>query len=126
MKSTEMHNVPAEIDKMGILNPLGIGYLCLKFAGMKHAYQEDVQVDVLEVVETTDLMDLVVFNDDVNTFEHVIDTLIRVCKHTAEQAEQCTLLIHHKGKCAVKSGTFDFLRPLREAICEAGIDARIL
>lgn len=93
---------------------------------MKPAYQEDVQVDVLEVVETTDLMDLVVFNDDVNTFEHVIDTLIRVCKHTAEQAEQCTLLIHHKGKCAVKSGTFDFLRPLREAICEAGIDARIL
>ena len=93
---------------------------------MKPAYQEDVQVDVLEVVETTDLMDLVVFNDDVNTFEHVIETLIRVCKHTAEQAEQCTLLIHHKGKCAVKSGTFDFLRPLREAICEAGIDARIL
>jgi ATP-dependent Clp protease adaptor protein ClpS len=93
---------------------------------MKHAYQEDVLVEVLEVVETTDLMDLVVFNDDVNTFEHVIDTLIRVCKHTAEQAEQCTLLIHHKGKCAVKSGTFDFLRPLREAICEAGIDARIL
>jgi ATP-dependent Clp protease adaptor protein ClpS len=52
--------------------------------------------------------------------------LIRVCKHTAEQAEQCTLLIHYKGKCAVKSGTFDFLRPMREAICEAGIDARIL
>ena len=93
---------------------------------MKHAYQEEVLVEVLEVVETTDLMDLVVFNDDVNTFEHVIDTLIRVCKHTAEQAERCTLLIHHKGKCAVKSGTFDFLRPLREAICEAGIDARIL
>jgi len=93
---------------------------------MKHAYQEDVQVEVLEVVETTDLMALVVFNDDVNTFEHVIATLIRVCEHTAEQAEQCTLLIHHKGKCTVKSGTFDFLRPLREAICEAGIDARIL
>jgi ATP-dependent Clp protease adaptor protein ClpS len=93
---------------------------------MRPAYQEEEMVDVLEAVETTDLMDLVVFNDDINTFDHVINTLISVCKHTAEQAEQCTLLIHHKGKCAVKSGSFDFLRPLREAICEAGIDARIL
>jgi len=93
---------------------------------MKAAYQEDESVDVLEAIETVDLMDLIVFNDDVNTFDHVIDTLIRVCKHTAEQAEQCTMLIHFKGKCAVKSGTFDFLKPMREAICEAGIDARIL
>ena len=93
---------------------------------MKPAYQENEQVDVLEAVETTDLMDLVVFNDDYNTFEHVIHTLIRVCNHTEEQAEQCTLIIHFKGKCAVKSGAFDFLRPLRQAICEAGIDARIV
>ena len=93
---------------------------------MKAAYQEDEMVDVLEAIETVDVMDLIVFNDDVNTFDHVIDTLIKVCKHTPEQAEQCTMLIHYKGKCAVKSGTFDFLKPLREAICEAGIDARIL
>ena len=93
---------------------------------MKPEYQEEGQVDVLDAVETTDLMDLVVFNDDVNTFEHVTKTLIKVCKHTPEQAEQCTLIIHYKGKCQVKNGTFDFLRPLREAICEAGIDARIL
>ena len=93
---------------------------------MKPEYQEDELVDVLEAVETTDLMDLVVFNDDVNTFEHVTRTLKKVCQHTPEQAEQCTLIIHYKGKCQVKSGTFDFLRPMREAICEAGIDARIL
>ena len=93
---------------------------------MRSAYQEQELVDVLEAVETTDVMDLVVFNDDINTFEHVIDTLIKVCKHTTEQAEQCTWIIHYKGKCAVKSGTFDFLKPMREAICEAGIDARIL
>jgi ATP-dependent Clp protease adaptor protein ClpS len=93
---------------------------------MNTGYQEDELVDVLEAVETTDLMDLVVFNDDVNTFEHVTRTLIKVCQHTPEQAEQCTLIIHYKGKCQVKNGTFDFLRPLREAICEAGIDARIL
>jgi len=93
---------------------------------MKTAYQEELLVDVLEATETIDVMDLVVFNDDINTFDHVITTLIRVCKHTPEQAEQCTLLIHYKGKCAVKTGTFDFLKPMREAICEAGIDARIL
>lgn len=87
---------------------------------------EEVSVDVLEAVETTDLLDLVVFNDNVNTFEHVIRTLIKVCKHSPEQAEQCTLIIHNQGKCAVKSGSFDFLRPMRDAICDAGIDARIL
>lgn len=93
---------------------------------MKPAQKQEEQVDVMEAVETTDVMDLVVFNDDVNTFDHVIATLIRVCKHTPEQAEQCTLLIHYTDKCAVKTGTFDFLRPFREGICEAGIDARIL
>lgn len=93
---------------------------------MKHDFQEEELVDVLEVIETTDLMDLVIFNDDVNTFDHVIQTLIKVCKHTAEQAEQCTLIIHYRGKCTVKNGNFNFLRPMRDAICEVGIDARIL
>jgi ATP-dependent Clp protease adaptor protein ClpS len=93
---------------------------------MRNSYQEQESVDVMEAVETTDVMDLVVFNDDINTFEHVIATLIKVCEHTPEQAEQCTLIIHYRGKCTVKNGTFDFLKPLREAICEAGIDARIL
>jgi ATP-dependent Clp protease adaptor protein ClpS len=93
---------------------------------MNTEYQEDELVEVLDAVETTDVMDLVVFNDDINTFDHVTRTLIKVCKHTQEQAEQCTLIIHYKGKCQVKNGTFDFLRPMREAICEAGIDARIL
>ena len=82
--------------------------------------------EVLVLDETTDLYDLVVFNDDVNTFEHVTRTLIKVCKHTHEQAEQCTMLIHYKGKCAVKIGSFDELRPMREAICEVGIDAKIV
>ena len=93
---------------------------------MKPNHKEEESVDVLEVIETTDIVDLIVFNDDVNTFDHVISTLIRVCKHSPEQAEQCTLMIHYKGKCAVKSGTFDFLKPMKESICEAGIEARIL
>ena len=69
---------------------------------------------------------LIVYNDDYNTFDHVIDTLIKVCKHSIEQAEQCTYLIHYKGKCAVKMGSKEDLKPMSEAICEAGIDARIV
>lgn len=82
------------------------------------------QVELLE--EETDLRDLIVFNDDFNTFDHVINTLIRICRHTTEQAEQCTWLIHFKGKCTVKSGSFDELKPMKDGICEAGIDAKIL
>jgi ATP-dependent Clp protease adaptor protein ClpS len=93
---------------------------------MRNSHQEQVVTEVLEVIDVADVKDLVVFNDDFNTFEHVINTLIRVCKHTPEQAEQCTWLIHYKGKCAVKSGAYEELNPMREAICDAGIDAKIL
>ena len=87
---------------------------------------QEQEAGVLEITETTDVRDLVLFNDDVNTFEHVIDTLVRVCRHTPEQAEQCAMIVHYKGKCTVKNGTLEELRPMRDAICEAGIDARIL
>jgi len=82
--------------------------------------------ETVTVEEVIDLRELVVFNDDVNTFVHVIKTLVRVCRHTPEQAEQCAWIIHHNGKCTVKSGSYATLKPLREAITEAGIDARIL
>ena len=85
-----------------------------------------LEEEVALLTEEIDVRDLVVFNDDVNTFEHVINTLIRICKHTPEQAEQCTLLIHYKGKCTVKTGLFEELRPMKDGICEAGIDAKIL
>jgi ATP-dependent Clp protease adaptor protein ClpS len=93
---------------------------------MKATPQEKELIDVLEAIEITDVKDLVVFNDDFNTFEHVIKILKKVCRHTAEQAEQCTWIIHFKGKCTVKKGSFEELRPMRESICEAGIDAKIL
>ena len=68
------------------------------------------ETDVLELEETdvttVDLSDLIVFNDEVNTFDHVIETLITICEHSAEQAEQCTLIIHYKGKCGVKKVPF--------------------
>ncbi len=93
---------------------------------MKPLGRELHEVELLESIEATELMDLVVFNDDFNTFDHVIKTLIRVCRHSPEQAEQCTWLVHYRGRCTVKSGSYDYLKPMREAICEAGIDAKIL
>lgn len=87
------------------------------------------QIKELEVIEedvvSIEERQLIVFNDDVNTFEHVIDTLIKICGHTPEQAEQCTWIIHYKGKCAVKHGTFEELKPMRDAICDRGISAEV-
>lgn len=90
------------------------------------ASHKEQELDVLDGIDIADLSSLVVFNDDVNTFDHVIQTLVRVCRHTVEQAEQCTWLIHYRGKATVKSGQVDELKPMREAICSAGIDARII
>lgn len=91
---------------------------------MPYQFQEEELVEVLEEKEKP--KDLVIFNDDYNTFEHVIETLIRVCRHSAEQAEQCSLIIHHQGKCSVKKGPVTKLKPMKEAICDVGIDARVL
>jgi ATP-dependent Clp protease adaptor protein ClpS len=99
---------------------------CIINIGMSYNPHEAEQT-IIEVDEiTVDEQNVIIYNDDFNTFEHVIATLIRVCKHTQEQAEQCTWLIHYKGKCAVKSGEFNRLKPIKDAICEAGIDARIV
>ncbi|WP_257574608.1 ATP-dependent Clp protease adaptor ClpS [Hydrobacter penzbergensis] len=68
---------------------------------------------------------LIVWNDEVNTFEWVIETLMTVCGHTLEQAEQSALLIHFKGKYAVKKGDYDTLKPMRDAITDRGIGATI-
>ena len=84
------------------------------------------QEDVLLLEEVIDLKNLVVYNDDFNTFEHVIKTLIDVCKHAPEQAEQCTYLIHYKGKCTVKMGTFEELEAMCSAIHDRGISADIV
>ena len=70
--------------------------------------------------------EIVLFNDDVNTFEHVIETLIRVCEHTNEQAEQCSILVHYKGKCTVKTGLLDELKPQCSSLLDAGLSAEII
>lgn len=68
---------------------------------------------------------LIVWNDDVNTFDWVIETLMTVCGHTQEQAEQCALLIHYKGKCDVKRGSYEKLEPMCTAITDRHINATI-
>ncbi|MBD98658.1 MAG: hypothetical protein CMO34_02360 [Verrucomicrobia bacterium] len=61
---------------------------------------------------------LVLYNDDVNTFDHVIDCLIAICDHSPEQAEQCAYLVHYKGQCTVKNGSFEALKPMKTALLE--------
>jgi len=68
---------------------------------------------------------LLLYNDDVNTFDFVSESLIKVCKHDAIQAEQCTYLVHYTGKCVVKNGTFKALKPLCEALLDRGLSASI-
>jgi ATP-dependent Clp protease adaptor protein ClpS len=80
-------------------------------------------LDVLEDDNTG--FHLIVWNDEVNTFDWVIETLISVCKHTQEQAEQCTMLIHYKGKCSVKTGDYDGLKVMCDGITDRGIGASI-
>jgi ATP-dependent Clp protease adaptor protein ClpS len=77
------------------------------------------------VEELVDLKNLVVHNDDVNTFDWVIDSLIEVCQHSEEQAEQCTVLIHFKGKASVRVGTIEELLPQKDGLTDRGINATI-
>jgi ATP-dependent Clp protease adaptor protein ClpS len=87
-----------------------------------------------EVEEEVDLLvqelfhyekNLIIYNDDFNTFDHVIDALVKVCEHNPIQAEQCTWIIHHSGKCQVKRGEYDRLEPLCTALLDRGITATI-
>ena len=77
------------------------------------------------LIEESVTCNLIVWNDEVNTFEWVIETLMVVCKHTAEQAEQSAFIIHFKGKYAVKQGSYEELKPMCDAITERGIGATL-
>ena len=84
---------------------------------------EEVETDVIDTLVTS--FNLIVWNDNVNTFDWVIKALVEICGHTEEQAEQCAYIIHFQGKYAVKQGDYDTLKPMREAIVERGINATI-
>lgn len=82
------------------------------------------EVDILE--KKTNQFEIVLFNDDVNTFDFVIDSLIEVCDHTLEQAEQCTILVHYKGRCTVKTGDYKDLKPRCSKLLTKGLSAEIV
>ena len=81
------------------------------------------ETDILTSVEEP--CNLIVWNDEVNTFQWVIETLMEICGHSYEQAEQCSYIIHFQGKYAVKKGTYDDLKPMCEAITDRGIAATV-
>ena len=89
----------------------------------KEKRQEQEDVSVLE--QESNQYEIVLYNDDVNTFDFVIEALIDVCEHTAIQAEQCTILVHYKGKCAVKTGDIDELKQRCEQLQSLGLSAVI-
>lgn len=89
------------------------------------ASKEQFQEEVLFAEDVDKENQIVLFNDDVNTFDHVIEMLIAACEHTPLQAEQCALIVHYKGKCTVKSGPYDDLKPRCSKLLDAGLSAEI-
>lgn len=92
-------------------------------------FSNDPEILELELTETEikeeNIKALLLYNDDFNTFDFVTESLIKVCKHDAIQAEQCTYLVHYTGKCVVKNGSYKKLKPLCEALLERGLSAKI-
>jgi ATP-dependent Clp protease adaptor protein ClpS len=84
----------------------------------------NIETKVLDKIEKQH--QIIVYNDNINTFEHVIMCLMIMCSHEIEQAEQCAMIIHYKGKCDVKSGTMDELIPIAEALDRAGLHLQIV
>ncbi|MCJ7466866.1 MAG: ATP-dependent Clp protease adaptor ClpS [Maribacter sp.] len=88
--------------------------------------REQVSEELLLEQEKVKQNEIVLFNDEVNTFDHVIETLITVCEHTPEQAEQCSLIVHYNGKCTVKTGEYIELEPRCSRLLQAGLSAEIV
>ncbi len=88
--------------------------------------KEKIQEDVSVLEKESNQNEIVLYNDDVNTFDHVINSLIFACEHTPEQAEQCSIIVHYKGKCTVKTGEFSELKPRCTMLLEAGLSAEIV
>ena len=84
---------------------------------------KESEVEVLMQLEREH--EIILYNDDINTFDHVINSLVAYCKHTFEQAEQCAYIVHYSGKCAVKSGSYEELEPICRKLLEVQLSAEI-
>lgn len=91
----------------------------------KTSMWESLESDLLLEESNGEVSELIVYNDDVNTFDWVIECFINVCKHTFEQAEQLSYIVHYKGKASVKLGPLAVLRPMKDSLCEKGLSAVI-
>jgi len=87
--------------------------------------REELLDDVMVISEEAELRMLILHNDEVHTFEYVIETLVKVCNHSSEQAEQCAWLTHHKGKCDVKKGSYTELKPYKDALIDRELQVTI-
>ena len=85
-----------------------------------------VKVEKKNKKDISKSFEIILFNDDINTFDYVINKLVTICGQTMEQAEQCTYIVHYSGKCSVKTGTFDELKPICLKLLDAGLTAEIL
>lgn len=88
--------------------------------------QREYEQDVALLEREDEIYKIVLWNDDVNTFDDVIEALVEICKHTLEQAEQCTMLVHYKGKCTVKTGSLDELKPMHEKLLSRSLTSEIV
>ena len=89
---------------------------------------EKPELEVLEETEvkTSKEHQIILYNDDINTFDHVISCLINICDQTQEQAEQCAYIVHYHGKCVVKTGTFEDLKPRCQKLIDSGLSAELV
>ncbi|MCB4234931.1 ATP-dependent Clp protease adaptor ClpS [Kaistella anthropi] len=88
--------------------------------------QREYEEDVALMEDEDEVYKLVLWNDDVNTFDYVIECLIEICGHTLEQAEQCTILVHYKGKCTVKTGSLELLKQMHEKLISRSLTSEIV
>lgn len=88
--------------------------------------REKIQEEISVAEEIGNQNEIILYNDEVNTFDHVINTLIYACEHTPEQAEQCSIIVHYKGKCTVKTGDIKELEPRCSMLLDAGLSAEII
>lgn len=97
-------------------------YILKNYENPQREYEEEVAL----LENEDEVYKLVLWNDDINTFDFVIESLIEICGHTLEQAEQCTILVHYKGKCTVKTGSMELLKPMHEKLINRSLTSEIV
>jgi ATP-dependent Clp protease adaptor protein ClpS len=124
LKEIDFHQITKQIYNCAHLISFNSAFW-LYFTVIMNSEQTQIEAHEEVLTKVIETWQIVVWNDEVNTFEWVIETLIDICGHTEEQAEQCAMIIHNQGKYAVKQGLYEVLKPMCDAITERGIGATI-